>query len=474
MSATMWAWAARIVEALSSGSIFRVETRERPPAHRPDFSAINSVVSDVCSSSLDALQEYHMCESRARPTADPPHLSATSSVTSDVRSSSLDAFQEYDEGGNRERPAGDLRDVSATRSVRSEAGSSSFHGPLQECDVGESQERPVADPQDVSATTMITSEEYSGTPASADPPDVSATTTITAGEDSSRPAGTDPPEVSATKLVTSEKNSTRTAADPPDVSPTNKSVTSEASSSNFDALHEYDVFVSHRGTKSNLTFVSSVYEALCTAGFHPCLDAKSFVKGKHAFNSMNKALSGVSVRVAVFPSATPSPNIVSPTYTTCCEAARDEAQLKRRIVIGVQNAMPVDHGLQQVVPHRVGLQDSTREVLQHLDQVGIVGIVGMGGIGKTTLAKEVYNECAKGQRFECQSFLRDVRVRDQWSFQKQLVRDLLEQDLENIEEFYHCFNRLSKKVLIVVDDIDGKSQFDPLIPALDKSLPRGS
>ncbi len=137
MSDTMWAWAARIVEALSSGSIFRVETRERPPAHPLDFSAINSVVSDVCSSRLDALQEYDVCESREKPAADPPDFSATSSVTADVRSSSLHAFQEYDEGGNRQRPAGDLRDVSATTSVRSEAGSSSFHGPLQECDVGQ-------------------------------------------------------------------------------------------------------------------------------------------------------------------------------------------------------------------------------------------------------------------------------------------------------------------------------------------------
>jgi hypothetical protein len=166
--------------------------------------------------------------------------------------------------------------------------------------VGESRERPVADPPDVSATTTITSEEDSSRPAGADPPDVSATTTITSEEDSSRPAGADPPDVSATKLVTSEENSSRPAADPPDVSATNKSVTSEATSSNFDALQEYDVFVSHRGPNVNMTFVSHLYEALCTAGFHPCLDAKSFVKDKHAFNSINKALSGVRIHVAVF------------------------------------------------------------------------------------------------------------------------------------------------------------------------------
>jgi hypothetical protein len=203
-------------------------------------------------------------------------------------------------GERRERPVADPQDVSATSSVTSEAGSSNLNGALQECDVGERRERPVADPQDVSATTTITSEEDSSRPAGADSPDVSATTTIASEEDSNRPAGTDPPDVSATKSVTSEENSSRPAADPPDVSATNKSVTSEASSSNFDALHEYDVFVSHRGPNVNMTFVSHLYEALCTAGFHPCLDAKSFVKGKHAFNSINEALSGVPVHVAVF------------------------------------------------------------------------------------------------------------------------------------------------------------------------------
>jgi hypothetical protein len=619
MSDSMWAWAARILEGLCSGSIFRVEARERPPADPPDFSAISSVVSDVGSSSLDALQEYDVCESRERPAADTPDVSATRSVTSEAGSSSFHAalqecdvgesrerpvadpqdvsatrsvtseagsssfhgaLQECDVGESRERPVADPRDVSATRSVTSEAGSSSFYGALHECDVGESRERPVADPQDVSATTTITSEEDSSRPGgadppavsatttitseedssrpagtdppdisatklitseensrrpAADPPDVSATTTITSEEDSSRPAGTGPPDVSATKLITSEENSSRPAADPPDVSATNKSVTSEASSSNFDALHEYDVFVSHRGPIVNMTFVSHLYEALCTAGFHPCFDAKSFVKGKHAFNSINKALSGVRVHVAVFSKCYAeskyclnelcdmlrSGKVILPVYLDVepehlrtphqgpfaaafrkhlergriddikkwekalldvaditgyrlDEVNMDEAQLKRRIVIAVQNAMPVDHGLQQVVPYRVGLQDSTREVLQQLDQVGIVGIVGTGGIGKTTLAKEVYNDCAKRQRFECQSFLRDVRARDQLSLQKQLVRDLLEQDLQNTEDFYHCFNRLSKKVLIVVDDIDDKSQFDHLIPALDKLLLRGS
>ncbi|CAK9253780.1 unnamed protein product, partial [Sphagnum jensenii] len=157
------------------------------------------------------------------------------------------------------------------------------------------------------------------------------------------------------------------------------------------------------------------------------------------------------------------------------EVNGDEAQLKRRIVMAVQNASPVGL-LQQVVQHRVGLQESVAEVVKQLGRVGILGIVGMGGIGKTTLAKEVYNEFAKRQSFERQTFLQNVRTNDLLTLQKQLVHDLLGDELKFIEEFHNCFARLSRdrKVLIVLDDIDDRSKFDCLIPSLTKLMSQGS
>jgi Mn-dependent DtxR family transcriptional regulator len=153
----------------------------------------------------------------------------------------------------------------------------------------------------------------------------------------------------------------------------------------------------------------------------------------------------------------------------------DEAQLKRRIVLAVQNASPVGL-LQQVVQHRVGLQESVAEVVKQLGRVGILGIVGMGGIGKTTLAKEVYNEFAKRQNFERQTFLQNVRTTDLLTLQKQLVHDLLGDELKFTEEFHNCFARLSRdrKVLIVLDDMDHRSKFDCLIPSLTKLMSQGS
>ncbi len=47
-------------------------------------------------------------------------------------------------------------------------------------------------------------------------------------------------------------------------------------------------------------FVAHLYDALCTTGFHPFLEAKSLDKGQHAFNSIDEAHSGVCFHIVVF------------------------------------------------------------------------------------------------------------------------------------------------------------------------------
>jgi hypothetical protein len=140
----------------------------------------------------------------------------------------------------------------------------------------------------------------------------------------------------------------------------------------------------------------------------------------------------------------------------------------------VQNIAPLD--VFQQVRHGVGLNGSMGEVVDQLGLVGILGIVGMGGIGKTTLAKAVYNEYLKGKRFDRQSFLHNARTTDLLSLQKQLVHDLLGEELKFTQEFHNCFIRLPKdrKVFVVIDDIDDINQFDQLIPSLPKFMSQGS
>lgn len=64
--------------------------------------------------------------------------------------------------------------------------------------------------------------------------------------------------------------------------------------------HIYDVFINHRGPDVKLTFATRLAEALRGAGFHPFLDAKSIRQGRHVFNSIDEALSGACVHVAIF------------------------------------------------------------------------------------------------------------------------------------------------------------------------------
>ncbi|KAM7493885.1 hypothetical protein LguiB_028494 [Lonicera macranthoides] len=127
-----------------------------------------------------------------------------------------------------------------------------------------------------------------------------------------------------------------------------------------------------------------------------------------------------------------------------------------------------------VAKHPVGLASRTQEIKSLLgigsNDVRMVGIYGMGGVGKTTIAKDVYNESFC--EFDDSCFVENVREASTQPngivrLQEQILSEILKTDnfkVRTIANGICCLKeRLrSKKVLIILDDLGDSIQVESL------------
>ncbi|CAL5402657.1 unnamed protein product [Camellia sinensis] len=281
----------------------------------------------------------------------------------------------------------------------------------------------------------------------------------------------------------------------------------------------YDVFLSFRGEDTRDNFISHLYTALAQKGIHTFKDDEKLERGKSISPELRKAIQESRFSIVVLSKNYASSRwcldelveILECSYTTVYPifyhvnpsevrsqtgsfGGGFEELVFKQGVLGMEKVERWRNALEQVAnlsgwPYPsdtnvrsesvvsedlVGMDSPMEKVIELLglgiDDARAVGIWGMGGMGKTTVARAIYDHISS--QFEGCSFIENVREVSEKgglkTLQEQLISEILmEKDLKigSVGSGVSMIRNMvcRKKVLIVLDDVDESTELEKLV-----------